>query len=430
MSALSVRCVGAGASPETVYAALRAPGGSFWADHGRAWIVMGGLRDVGPTTADSWRAEARGALAGARPPASDLPFHGGRVGWFSYEAGAWMDRMPAPPSAPPLPLAWLGSAPAAACLDRRSGHWWVAGERAAADGIADTIADAIRAARDPAGPPAPSRGEPRGVRVPRDDRAAYEAGVERILGHLRAGDCYQVNLARRVEVGRVGDPLEVWLRLRASNPARRALLVETRHGAVVSNSPELMLSVRGDRLLSVPIKGTAPRRGGTGTPPEVAALLASPKERAELTMIVDLVRADLGRVAAAGTVRAGPRRVGAVGHVWHAMRRVWARLEPGLDAVDAFAAVFPAGSVTGAPKLRAMEVIRELEPHPRGAYCGAIGWFGAGGDAWWNVAIRTITIVNGDAEFHVGAGIVIGSDPAREFAETELKAERMLGALA
>jgi anthranilate/para-aminobenzoate synthase component I len=240
-----------------------------------------------------------------------------------------------------------------------------------------------------------------------------------------------VNLARRIRVRHAGDAFDAWRRIRAANPARRAMLVESPWGAVISNSPELLLDVRDRRLLSVPIKGTAPRVARTGCrmPPEVEALLRSPKERAELTMIVDLVRADLGRVAAPGSVRAGPRRVGPVGHVWHAMQRVEATLADGRDAVDAFAAVFPAGSVTGAPKLRAMEVIRALEPVPRGVYCGALGWFGAGGRAWWNVAIRTITLAAGEADLHVGAGIVLGSRPAREYEETELKARAMLRAL-
>lgn len=399
--------------PSALYSALRTRGPAFWADVGRRWTVVAPLSDVGPVGPDTWRAPARAALA--RPSPGDLPFAGGLVGWFGYEAGAWVERMPPPVAPPPLPLAWLGEARAAACLDRTSGRWHVAGD---ADAVA-SIEAAMAAA-----PPPREPGPPGGRRVPKDDRARYEAGVRRILAHLRAGDCYQVNLSREVVVEDAGDPLDAWLRLRARNAARRAMLIETPAGAVVSNSPELLLSVRDGRALSVPIKGTAPR----SAPPE--GLLRSPKERAELTMIVDLVRADLGRVAAPGTVRAGPRRVGGVGHVWHAMQRVTCDLAEGRDAVDAFAAVFPAGSVTGAPKIRAMETIRDLEEGPRGVYCGAMGWFAGGGRAFWNVAIRTVTLREGRASLHVGAGIVLGSDPAREWEETELKARRMLEALA
>jgi anthranilate/para-aminobenzoate synthase component I len=246
--------------------------------------------------------------------------------------------------------------------------------------------------------------------------------VGRVLAHLRAGDCYQVNLSRRLIVSSPGDPFLAWLRLRASNPARRAILVETPVGAIVSNSPELLLRARGRRLLSVPIKGTAP----LGSPP--ISLLRSAKERAELTMIVDLVRSDLGRVAAPGSVEAGPRRVGPVGHVLHAMQRVQARLEDGKTGIDAIEALFPPGSVTGAPKVRAMELIAELESCARGAYCGAIGMIG-GERVDLNVAIRTVSFVGGEAHVQVGAGIVIGSSPEREFEETELKARRMLEAL-
>jgi para-aminobenzoate synthetase component 1 len=401
-------------SPAAAYAALDGEP-AFWADAGRGWTVVAPLRAGAAVGPEEWKGRAREALG--RPAPEGVPFAGGLVGWFGYEAGAWMERMPAPVSAPPLPHAWLGEAPAAACLDHRTGAWVVVGEPAAAEALRTRLEKAAE-------PPPP--GPPCGVAVPHDDRARYEAGVARILRHLRAGDCYQVNLARELRVRGVGPAVDIWRRLRAANPARRGILVETPAGAVVSNSPELLLRVRGGRALSVPIKGTAPRAGG-----EAAAqgLLRSAKERAELTMIVDLVRADLGWVAAPGTVRAGPRRVGAVGHVWHAMQRVEAELEEGRDAVDAFAALFPAGSVTGAPKIRAMEVIRDLEAGPRGVYCGAVGWFGGGGTAWWNVAIRTVSVRDGDATLHVGAGIVLGSDPAREWAETELKAERMLAAL-
>lgn len=370
------------------------------------------LREILGLSAHNWRDYARSALS--RPAPEGVPFAGGLVGWFGYEAGPWTGRAPAPAASSGLPDAWLGEARAAACFDRATGACTLAGDADAVESLRAALADC---------PPAPPPASPRGRRVPHDDRARYEAGVRRILGHLRAGDCYQVNLSRRVDVIDPGDPLDAWLRLRARNPARRAMLIETPAGAVVSNSPELMLAVRGGRALSVPIKGTAPRTEG----PE--RLLRSPKERAELTMIVDLVRADFGSVAAPGTVWAGPRRVGAVGHVWHAMQRVGCTLADGMDAVDAFAALFPAGSVTGAPKLRAMQVIRELEEGPRGVYCGAMGWFGGGGEAWWNVAIRTITYIGGAASFHVGAGLVIGSDPAREWAETELKALRMAEAL-
>lgn len=393
--------------PSALFLSLRSEGPAMWADWGRDSAILAPLLPLPDPTAGTWQGLARSAVVPEAPALS-----GGVCGWFGYEAGAWMERQPVPAATPPLPLVWLGRAPAMATW--RAGRWRVAGEVGAADGL--------RARLAAAGPP-PPLGAGAGRVVGAGDPEAYRRGVRRALAHLRAGDCYQVNLARTLEVEGVGDPLAIWRRLRQLNPARRSVLLETPHGAVVSNSPELLLGVRGPRLLSVPIKGTAP----LAEDPE--HLRRSAKERAELTMIVDLVRADLGRVARPGSVRAGPRRVGRVGHVWHAMRRVEAELAAGRDGVDAFAAVFPAGSVTGAPKVRAMEILRDLEAGPRGVYCGALGWFGSDGGAAWNVAIRTISVVGGHAWVQVGAGIVLGSDPERELAETTLKARRLLDAM-
>jgi len=379
---------------------------AVWADLGGGSAVLALLEPLPPVTATNWAGLARSAATGGGP------WSGGVVGWFGYEAGAWTERQPAPRAAPPLPLAWLGRARAVARRD--PGGWTVAGEPDAVETLRGHLGRAA---------PAPPVGDWRARVVSETDAATYQRGVAAVLGHLRDGDCYQVNLARSYRVEGVQSGLDVWRRLRSANPARRAVYLRTPVGEVVSNSPELLLGVRGRRVRSVPIKGTAPRESS----PE--ALLRSAKERAELTMIVDLVRADLGRVARPGSVHTGPRRVGAVGHVWHALRRVECELDEGRDAVDAFAALFPAGSVTGAPRVRAMELIRELEAGPRGVYCGAVGWFGNDGSARWNVAIRTLTVREARAEVHVGAGIVIGSDPVREYDETCLKARRMLDAL-
>lgn len=389
-------------APLAAWHHFRRSGPAFWADFSSSLSVVGSLEKADDPTRGEWRGLAREALllAPGLPP-----WMRGVVGWFGYEAGAAFERMPEPVGPRLLPDAWWGRIRAAAAFDR-------AGRLVAAHNLDEA---ALRR-----GAPLPPPREP--LRVTEPDPQLFLDGVATVLDRLRRGDCYQVNLSRRLVVHGPVHPLGTWLRLRASNPSRRGLLLDTDEGAVICNSPELLLRARGSRLLSVPIKGTAPlsepRR----------ALLGSAKERAELTMIVDLVRSDLGRVAAAGTVVTGPRRVGRVGHVWHAMQRVEARLADGLDAVDAFAALFPPGSVTGAPKVRAMEVIRALEPAPRGVYCGSLGWFGPGGaDA--NVAIRTISVRGDEAHVQVGAGIVLGSNPERELAECRLKAERMLAAL-
>jgi para-aminobenzoate synthetase component 1 len=259
-------------------------------------------------------------------------------------------------------------------------------------------------------------------------REDYEAGVRSILGSIRRGDVYQANLAWRSSVNAPADPLETWLALREDNPAERGAFLDRGDVAVISNSPELFLRVRalGSRRFawSSPIKGTAPLAEGT------ARLEESAKERAELTMIADLVRNDLGRVARTGTVRWEPRQIRQCGDLWHAEQRVTAELRSRVDAIDAFVACFPPASVTGAPKVAAMEIIRSLEPVPRGVYCGAIGFFADDGAAHWNVAIRTATIAQGRAWFHVGAGIVADSDPAQEWAETLAKGSQLRRALA
>lgn len=392
----------------TIFRALRQHGPAFIATAG-ADTLVGALR-AAPLPVD-WASFATAARA-------PVPGGFGTVGYLGYEAGAWVDDLRTAGDGP-VPPAWLGTCDAALVL-RADAPPRVVGQPAAGAALL-----AVPTAPEPAR--APEGGAPQWSSAER-----YRDAVRAVLGHLRAGDCYQVNVARSVTVPHPGDPLEVWRRLQAANPARRAMLLDTGAFTVLSNSPELLLGVRGRSLLSVPIKGTLPAERPPGT------LLRSAKERAELTMIVDLVRADLGRVARPGSVRAGPRRVGRVGHLWHAMQRVYAELGDAdgrpYDAVDALAALFPAGSVTGAPKLRASQVIAAQEGAPRGAYCGSMGWFGADGSASWNVAIRTVTfpepgIAPSRAHLHVGAGIVWGSDPARECVETEWKAQQLLAAL-
>lgn len=388
-------------SPAALHAALQREGAGFIAELGRWQTAVGRVRSLGVEDRHSFEQAARRTLE--QPPRA-LPLLGAALGFVSYEAGSWFEQMPE--RAPgPMGWAWLGEVTDVAILDRRTGRWQASFELPIA--------------------PEPMELAPSGLtRDPPNTGAAYVAGVRHILGHLRAGDCYQVNLARRIVIEPEVDALTAWQRISGANPARRAMLLHLPQGDLVSNSPELLLEVAGRKVRSTPIKGTAPR----SAPP--TTLLRSPKERAELTMIVDLVRADLARVCAPGSVEAGPRRVGAVGHVWHAMQEVRGTLAPERDAMDAFAAVFPPGSVTGAPKVRAMEVIHALEPTPRGVYCGAMGWFAPGGSARWNVAIRTIQLpVGAPAEVHVGAGIVLGSAPRREYQETRLKARRMLQAL-
>ncbi len=346
------------------------------------------------------------------------PWSGGVVGWVSYEAGRETERMGAAKGPALVPEIHLSRVDGFVLFDKESGALRVRGTpsfRAEAEARLRSEGEAHPLAHD----------APSAIDGSRDD---YEAGVRSILGSIRRGDVYQANLAWRGCVPAPADPLETWLALREDNPSERGAFLDRGDVAVISNSPELFLRVRsrrGRRLAwSAPIKGTAALDEGP------AQLERSAKERAELTMIADLVRNDLGRVARTGSVRWAPRRIRRCGDLWHAEQRVTAELRTRMDAIDAFTACFPPASVTGAPKIAAMEIIRTLEPVPRGIYCGALGFFGDDGQAHWNVAIRTATVVGGKAWFHVGAGIVADSDPAREWEETLHKGTRLRQALA
>lgn len=270
------------------------------------------------------------------------------------------------------------------------------------------------------------------IPTPPTDRAAFEAAVGTARTHVRAGDCLQVVVSRRIERPFSGDPLAVYRALRARNPGPYLYLVEEGDRAVVGASPEMLLRVDGRRVTTVPIAGTRPR----GTTPDeddalAAELLADEKERAEHLMLVDLARNDLGRVAATGSVAVGPfMEVERYSHVQHIVSTVTATLRDDCDRFDALAACFPAGTVSGAPKLRAMSIIEALEPAPRGVYAGAVGYLDLAGTMDLAIAIRTAVLHDGVASVQVGAGIVADSVPAREYDETGVKALGVLSALA
>jgi para-aminobenzoate synthetase component 1 len=263
------------------------------------------------------------------------------------------------------------------------------------------------------------------------DRAGYLAAVRRAIDYVHAGDCFQANIAQRLLCPAVLSPLELYRRLRARNAAPFAGLFDAGGAVVASASPERFLRVAGGEVETRPIKGTRPR----GRTPEedrarAAELLASAKDRAENVMIVDLMRNDLGRVCRYGTVRVPALcRLESYRYVHHLVSEVRGRLRAGLGPVDLLRAAFPGGSVTGAPKVRAMEIIAELEPAARGPYCGALGYVGFDGTMDTNILIRTFTVARGWVQFPVGGGIVADSDPQREYEETLHKAEGLLRAL-
>ncbi|GBD32386.1 MAG: anthranilate synthase component I [Gemmatimonadales bacterium] len=264
-------------------------------------------------------------------------------------------------------------------------------------------------------------------------RAAFERDVERLKEYIKAGDIFQAVLSRRQEVSCSAPPLAVYRALRALNPAPYLYLLELDGLAIAGSSPEVLVRVEDGEITVRPIAGTRPRGASREEDEQLAAeLLADEKEQAEHLMLVDLGRNDVGRVAEYGSVRVTDYKViERYSHVQHIVSEVRGRLRAGLDALDVLKACFPAGTVTGAPKIRAMELIDQMEPTRRGPYAGAVGYVGWGAAALDTaIAIRTAVLTPGKAYVQAGAGIVADSDPGREYQETENKAQAVLAALA
>ncbi|MEI6085904.1 MAG: anthranilate synthase component I family protein, partial [Verrucomicrobiota bacterium] len=282
-------------------------------------------------------------------------------------------------------------------------------------------------------------------------REQFCAAVRRAKEYIAAGDIYQVNLSQRFQCEVDASAADVYLALRAANPAPYCAYLDIGTAQILSSSPECFLKIDGRQVVTRPIKGTRPR----ATDP--AELLASPKDNAELLMITDLERNDLGRVCEFGSVHVPELvRVESYATVHHLVATVAGTLRSEVSHVDCVRACFPGGSITGAPKIRAMQIIDELEPHARGVYTGALGYFGFDGQSHFNIAIRTVVYqpmatgrdacatgaqdlgnqggagvpACGRLTFHAGAGIVADSEPEAEYAETLTKAQGIFNALA
>ena len=263
-------------------------------------------------------------------------------------------------------------------------------------------------------------------------QAAFEQMVTRALGHIRAGDIFQANLAQRFVGTWQGSSLPLYETLRRLNPSPFACWLRWEDLAVVSCSPERLVRVQDGRIDTRPIAGTRPR-GATSDEDALNSLelLLSEKERAEHIMLVDLARNDLGRVCRAGSVQVNELMgLEAYSHVLHIVSDVAGVVSPGVDAVEVIRAVFPGGTITGCPKVRCMQVIRELEPVPRGLYTGSLGYVGFDGTLDLNIAIRTLVIQGQRLSLHAGAGIVADSIPEWEYHETLAKAQALLSAVA
>lgn len=268
--------------------------------------------------------------------------------------------------------------------------------------------------------------------APEMQRRTFCRMVERAQEYIRAGDIYQVNLAHRFSAAwpEAADPFAFYLRLREASPAPHAAYLSLGGRTVLSSSPESFLKMSGGVIRTRPIKGTRPRfTDPVADERSLRELMTSDKERAELVMITDLLRNDLGMVCEYGSVQVtGLLQPETFEQVHHLVSTVQGTLRSGITHAEALAACFPGGSITGAPKKRAREIIAELEPCARGLYTGAIGFLGANGESHFNIAIRTVVVENGTASFHAGAGIVADSVPEQEWEETLHKAAGILGA--
>ena len=356
------------------------------------------------------------------------PFRGGWALFLAYELAAQVEtvlRLPAAPGT--LPVACALRCPAAVLRDRASGECIALAEADQPQWLDRIVADLDAAA---AMPPLPAWRPPSAL--VEDDPQRFLAGVARVRDYLAAGDVFQVNLSRgwtaRFDAGL--EPAALHARLRDANPAPFAGLFSGDGWAVVSASPERLVSVRGEVVETRPIAGTRPRFAGDDDAARIRELVGHPKERAEHVMLIDLERNDLGRVCTPGSVEVDElMSVESYAHVHHIVSNVRGRLRADATPGAVIRAVFPGGTITGCPKVRCMQIIAELEGRGRGAYTGAIGWLNRDGDLDLNILIRSAELQGGTLRFRTGAGIVIDSDPQRELDETRAKARGMLRGL-
>jgi para-aminobenzoate synthetase component I len=357
------------------------------------------------------------SLLRERPAAHGPPFKGGWIGWLSYDLGRLFEpRVRTGPATDDLRLPLFDFTYHGSTLAYGPERVLVAN----AHDLGDATLPAPREPRQGHSPLASTL-----------TRDRYLAAAGRAIEYIAAGDAFQVNLSQRFTTGLRRSPRDVFEHLCHHSPAGFGAFLTGDDYALVSNSPELFLRVTPDSLkgkrtvITRPIKGTRPRGPGME-----AVLRDSAKDQAELNMIVDLERNDLGRVCEIGAVRVTePRSIEAHPTVYHGVATVEGVLRDDVTFLDLLRATFPGGSVTGAPKIRAMQIIDELEPTRRGPYCGAIGYLSADGHIELNVAIRTMILKDGLAHVPVGGGIVADSDPAAEYEETLVKARAMFAAL-
>ncbi|MEM1222824.1 MAG: aminodeoxychorismate synthase component I [Verrucomicrobiota bacterium] len=367
--------------------------------------------------------DLRGAMAPyATENKSSIPFMGGAVGFLSYDYGRRIEHVPTiAKDDRAIPDMYFGLYDGIAAFNHQSGRLYLIalGIRSDPDDVIDELREIIFTDRE-----VPDSKFKLGNWSWNLSEEAFSAAVQSIRSYIASGDVYQVNLSRRARCQFEGCPVALYHILRAGNPAPYGAYLDMGDLQLISTSPEQFLRKRGSSIETRPIKGTRPRGKDSAEDAALArALKLSEKDRAELLMIVDLERNDLGRVASYGSVRVSNLyHLEHYAKVMHQTAQVRGELAAGKDVFDCIHALFPGGSITGAPKIRAMEIIEELEPTRRGAYCGSIGYIGFDGDAEFNIAIRSMHIKDGYLDYQVGSGIVWDSGPEAEYAETLDKA--------
>ena len=393
----------------------------------RARVLPGPPLDALRTVLDSIRSERR-----------EIPFEGGYVGFFGYDTIRMIEKLPSPESSD-RPIAVFARFDAFVVFDHARQRVVavaneIEGEVSAtqANEDLDRLTEILTSSEPTRAVPTPTSASPDDLSISTAFGGdAFRSAVAEAKELIRAGDIFQVVLARRWEVADAPDPLALYRALRMVNPSPYMVLLELPEISLIGASPEMLVRKSGSRIENRPIAGTRKRGIDSCQDGELADEMTSDaKERAEHVMLVDLGRNDIGKVGKAGTVEvASFMEVERYSHVMHMVSSVRAEIEDGVSGLDALLACFPAGTVSGAPKIRAMEIIDRLEPEPRGAYAGASGYFSFSGDLDTCITIRTLVVEQGITSVTAGAGIVADSDPAAEESETENKAAGLLAAV-
>ncbi len=373
----------------------------------------------------------RDALGPPTDPDPKLPFTGGALGYFGYDLAWRLERLPVITADDVgMPDMAVGIYDWALVVDHQEQQSWLVGQ-GRDPATHSRWSELISIFSSPGEPRTQSCFRLRETVSSNLTKEQYGDAFRRIKGYIHDGDCYQVNFAQRFSAPVSGDPWTAYKTLRSENPVPYGAFLRLAEGEVLSCSPERFLRVKGQVVETRPIKGTRPRGKGKDEDRRLLEeLKLSAKDRAENLMIVDLLRNDLGKSCETGSIEV-PRlfEVESFATVHHLVSTVTGRLAEGKDAVSLLRGCFPGGSITGTPKLRAMEIIEELEPSRRGVYCGAIGYLGFDGAMDTNIAIRTLVHRNDTLYFSAGGGIVADSEMESEYQETFDKAAAMLNML-